>query len=200
MTQPRERAHESPLGVWEVMSRREILAAPPWLRVSAEEVRLPSGRVLRDFYEVELPDFVVVVAETPAGEIVVEHQYKHGVKRMATFLPAGLVEKQEEPLAAAQRELQEETGYVASEWLGLGTFVVDGNRGCGRAHVFLARGARKTGEPVPDENEPLIVRLARPEELLREVLAGELVGLAHMAAFMLALGAGYLGGKIALRP
>lgn len=179
-------------GEWETLSRRELLSAPPWVRVTVEEVRLPNGRIVSDFYQVALPDFALVVPVTAEGLVVGLRQYKHGVKRVSTMLPAGLIQEGEEPLAAAQRELREETGYASPQWHLLGTFVVDGNRGCGRAHVFVALAARRDSESLPDELEPLEVRLARPADMVQAALTGEMVGLAHVAALMLALGAGWI--------
>ena len=181
--------------IWETLSRRELLDASPWVRVAVEEVRLPGGRVIGDFYQVALPEFTVVVAETAEGLIVTAHQYKHGVRRVSTMLPAGLIEDGEDPRACAERELLEETGYEANCWRKLGAFVVDGNRGCGRAHVFLALDARRVAEPIADELEPLEVRLARPRDLVEAALSGEVAVLAHVAALMLAVGAGLLSER-----
>jgi ADP-ribose pyrophosphatase len=157
-----------------------------------EEVRLPNGQIVRDFYQVALPDFALVVPVTAEGLVVALRQYKHGVKRVSTMFPAGIMQEGEEPLACAQRELLEETGYASSQWHEFGAFVVDGNRGCGRAHVFVALAARRDSEPKRDELEPLEVRLATPAELLQDVAAGEMVGLAHVAALMLSVGTGWI--------
>ena len=65
---------------------------------------------------------------------------------------------------AAQRELLEETGYSAAEWINLGQYAVDGNRGAGVAHFFLAKGAVKTQEIKADDlEEHQMVLLDRPE-------------------------------------
>lgn len=150
---------------------------------------------MRDFYQVALPDFALVVPVTPEGLIVSLRQYKHGVGRVTTMLPAGLIQDGEEPLACAQRELREETGYVSTQWHRLGEFVVDGNRGCGRAHLFVAVGSRRETEPRTDELEPLEVRLSKPADLVQHVATGKMVGLAHVAALMLALGAGWISAS-----
>jgi ADP-ribose pyrophosphatase len=188
-----DRPAESPAENWQTLARRELLNAPPWVKVAVEEVRLPNGRIVRDFYEVALPDFALIVAQTAEGPIVTLRQYKHGVRRVSTMLPAGLIEDGEDPLACAKRELLEETGYEAPRWRPLGTFVMDGNRGCGHAHLFLAQEARQVAAPIADELEPLEVRLTPPDDLVRAALSGEVAVLAHVAAFMLAVGAGFIG-------
>lgn len=177
---------------WRTLDRRELLSAPPWVRVAVEAVRLPSGRVVSDFYQVELPDFALIVPQTAEGMIVTLRQYKHGIKRVSTMLPAGLIQEGEEPLACARRELLEETGHTSSQWHSLGVFVVDGNRGCGRAHLFAALAARRTAEPQVDELEPLEVRLANPPDVVQAIARGEMVALAHAAALLLSLNAGLI--------
>ncbi|MBN2304060.1 MAG: NUDIX hydrolase, partial [Anaerolineae bacterium] len=68
-------------------------------------------------------------------------------------LVGGYIEPGEDPLAAAQRETLEETGYQAPQWTTLGSYRVDANRGAGMAYAFLATGAHKVTEPNADDLE-----------------------------------------------
>jgi ADP-ribose pyrophosphatase len=155
--------------------------------VVRERVELPSGRVLDDFYRIVLPEFVMVVPWTPAGEAVMVRGYKHGLGRINLSPPAGLIEANEEPLAAARRELLEETGYESDDWRALGRFVVDGNRGCGRMHLYVARDARPARAPADDELEELQVELLTRPRLLEALGSGEIGNLAGAGGLALAL-------------
>lgn len=172
---------------WETLARREVVDARPWVRVWADDLRLPDGRVIQGFATIELPDYAVVVALTPGGDVVIERNYKHGPRRVCLNLPAGYLEPGEAPLAAAQRELLEETGYVADEWVPLGRFTTDGNRGCGTASLFLARGARQVAPPQAHDLEVLTIDLLPLDELAQTVRRGEVAILSIAAAIGLAV-------------
>ncbi len=171
---------------WEVLRRREIADARPWLRLWAEDLRLPDGRTVEGFYTIEAPDYAVIVALTPDGRVVVERNYKHGPRRVCLNLPAGYLEPGEAPLAAARRELREETGYAADEWTPLGQFAESGNRGAGTAHLFLARGARRVAEPDAGDLEALEIGLMPFDDLLDAVREGDVAVLSIAAAIGLA--------------
>jgi ADP-ribose pyrophosphatase len=172
---------------WRVLSREIALDASPWLRCWVETVQLPTGKVYDDFYTVEMRDFAIVFALTDAYEVVAERNYRHGLGEVATVLPAGFIDDGEAPLHAAQRELREETGYEASQWRSLGSYVLDGNRGCGHMHAFLARGARAASHQELDEMEQIQVELLPLQRLSDMLLNGEVKTIATAAATGMAL-------------
>ncbi len=158
----------------------------PWLEVFRESIELPDGRVVDDFYSVEMQDFGVVAAITDQREVVVERLYRHGPGRMTWSLPAGFVQEGESPLEATIRELREETGFEAREWTPLGRFVVDGNRGCGWCHCFLARGARRLHLPKSEDLAEVEVSLVPWGRLIELLANGEVSELASAATLGLA--------------
>lgn len=171
---------------WETLARREVLDRRPWLRVWSEDVLLPDGRVIEDFSTIEMPDYAMVVALTDDGLVVAERNYKHGPRRVGLHLPAGYLEPGEDPLAAARRELLEETGYAAERWATLGSFAIDGNRGGGTGHFFLAHGARLVAPPDAGDPEEIAVELLPLDALLAATRNGEINVLSVAAAIGLA--------------
>lgn len=180
---------------WKVLQTREIFVAEPWLKLSVDQVLLPDGKIVDDYYQIDLTEYVVIFARTEIGEAIMLRSYKHGVGDVCLVLPAGSMEKSEQPVESARRELLEETGYSADEWDSLGSFVVHGNYGCGRAHLFAARGARKIAEPDSGDLETMEVVLMQPEEVLDAVRQGEVAGLGSVAAVALALNPAYVTGE-----
>jgi ADP-ribose diphosphatase len=175
---------------WELLDVLKLISEPPWIEVFREKVRLPSGRVLDDFYRVITPAFSVVVAVTPEGQLVMVRGYKHGPRKICLNAPAGLIEAGESPLEAAQRELLEETGYTGSHWAMLGSFIVDSNRQCGTAHIFLAKNAVQVTQAQDDDAEELEVELMSPRHFLEAVRANDISTLGTVSAIALAMANG----------
>lgn len=177
-----------PLTAWQTVSRREIVDARPWLRLMAEDIQLPDGQIIHDFYTIDAPDYVMIVALTAdTNAAIVERSYKHGPRRVSLSLPAGYIEHGEDPLAAAQRELLEETGHIADSWQHLGTFTVDGNRGCGAAHIYFARNAHQTAVPDAGDLEEMEIQFLSMAALREALLRGEVAQLPVVAAIGMAV-------------
>lgn len=149
---------------WETIKTEVSADFGPWFAVVKDTLRLPSSRIVDDYYRIESPDYVLIHAVLPDGKVLLERQYKQCLKRFILTAPSGSIDADEEPLAAAKRELREETGYVASDWRKVGAFTVDGTRGICTAHFFCADGLACDSEPVVDDMEELeLVSLSREE-------------------------------------
>jgi ADP-ribose pyrophosphatase len=149
---------------WETLSKEIVLDMPPFLRVEAHRIKLPDGRVIEDWTWLITPDFVVIVAVTESNDYLCFRQTKYCVDGTTLALVGGYINAEEEPLKAAKRELLEETGYETRQWESLGQYAVDGNRGNGSAHLFLARGAHKVRNPEADDlEEQVLLKLSRAE-------------------------------------
>ncbi len=146
------------------LSRQLVLDLSPYLQVETHSVKLPDGRVIEGWPWLISPDFVNVAAITEDGLYLCFRQTKYSIDGTSLAPVGGYLEPGEDPLEAAKRELQEEMGYQARHWEGLGTFAVDGNRGNGKAHFFLARGAYPAGKfPSDDLEQQQLLMLTRPE-------------------------------------
>ena len=156
---------------WETLDRRTILDQGKYLVVENHTVRLPDGRIIRDWPWIITPDYVNVLAVTEDDRFLCFRQTKYAVEGTTLAPVGGFIEPGEEPAVAARRELREETGYGASEWIDLGHYCVDGNRGAGTAYLYLAIGARPVGRPTADdleEQELLHLNRYEIEEALEE--------------------------------
>lgn len=180
---------------WKILSQRNILERR-WLSISEERVELPNGTVIDEFHVLHTPDWASVIALTGAGdpdsEIVMVEQYRHGLGRTSLEFPAGVIDAGETPLAAAQRELREETGYTASTWQPLIVMSPEPARSTHRAHFFLATGAEFVGPAQPEASEVITVRRCPVRYLLDEIAQGHLVHASHIAAVLLAARRGFL--------
>lgn len=163
------------------LSRRPLCKPSLFLEVELHEVELPDGRRIDDWAWVITPDFANVLARTVEGRFVCFRQSKYGIDGDSFAPVGGFLEPGEAPLAAAQRELLEETGYTAPTWHALGSYIVDPNRGVATAHLFLALDARFDRPSVPGDLEPQELLLLTQAEVEAALDAGQFKALAWAA-------------------
>lgn len=158
---------------WQILDSSYSFVCP-WLKVRKDVVRLPNGVVIPDFYVTELPDWVNVIAITTDSRFIIEEQYRHGIQKVCFELPAGEVEQGEEPLIAAQRELEEETGYTGGEWKAFGTSVPNAS-GCNNTcHSFIAIGVENNNEPKREPTEDIKIHLVTKATIKEMLLDGRI--------------------------
>ncbi len=172
---------------WKTIVRRLLLDRGKFLKIEMHTVALPDGRIIEDWPWVITPEYVNVAAVTADGLFLCFRQTKYAIAGESLAVVGGYLEPGEAPLAAAQRELREETGYEAAGWAALGAYAVDGNRGAGVAHLYLALGARRVAEPVVDDLEEQVLLLLTRAEVAAALAAGEFKVLAWAAVVALAL-------------
>ena len=172
---------------WKTLSKRAVLRYGKLLTVENHIVRLPDGRVIEDWPWIITPDYVNVLAITKDDMFLCFRQIKYALEGSSLAPVGGYLEPGEEPLAAAQRELLEETGYQATRWIHLGSYVVDANRGAGTGHLFLACGAHRVAETQADDLEEQELLYLSRSEVEAALAAGQFKVLPWTALVALAL-------------
>ena len=172
---------------WKTLSRVTILEHSKYLTVENHTVELPDGRIIEDWPWIITPDFANVVPVTVNGEVLCFRQTKYGVEGTSLAPVGGYIEPGEDPLETAKRELLEETGYQAPEWIGLGAYRVGANRGFAMAHLFLALEARQVAERQADDLEEQELLTFSRAEVEAALAGGEFKVLAWAAAVAFAL-------------
>jgi ADP-ribose pyrophosphatase len=180
-------AEPFPMQPWKTLSRQTILNHSKWLVVEDHTVQLPDGRVIPNWCWVIMPNYVNVAAMTEDGQYICFRQTKYSIPDTSLATVGGYLDPGEDPLSAAQRELREETGCIAPEWISLGAYAVHGNHGSETAHFYLARGAHKVSAPVSDDLEEQELLLLSRQEVETALRAGEFKVLAWAAIMSLAL-------------
>jgi ADP-ribose pyrophosphatase len=175
------------LNPWKTLSRTTILNHSRFLAVEDHVVELPNGRVIPNWCWVITPNYINVLAETEDGKFLCFRQTKYAIEGTTLAPIGGYIEPGEEPLACAKRELREETGYEAPEWINLGSYWVDPNRGMATGNLFLARGARRVTQRDADDLEEQELLYFSRAELTAALATGEFKVLAWVTVVALGL-------------
>lgn len=134
-----------------------------------------DGRV-GDFITVDCPEWVVIIPifkdEDGVTRVIVEQQYRHGSDSVTREFPAGLVEKDEDALTAAKRELLEETGLVAAKVTLLGNLSPNNAFMSNRQYFFLAEDLEKVSGQNLDQNEEIDILALPFEDVINEMGTG----------------------------
>ncbi len=121
---------------------------------------------------------VILAVDNAKGKkdpwIVIERQYRHAANQFLWELPAGKLEPNEDPLAGAQRELEEETGYRAKKWKPLVEYFASPGFLGESMKVFLAEGL-VAGDAHPEEDESIEFRLVKLSEVLKMIEKGAIL-------------------------
>lgn len=172
---------------WKIISS-QIAFDHPWYKVRRDEVELPNGHRMDDYFVRVGPEVVLVFPVTPEGEVVLVRQYKHGAQEILLELPGGFFDPEEEnPTAAALRELQEETGYETATITRLHSIIDNPTKDTHQLHLFIAEGARPVSTQDLDVSEDIQVVRVPLSQMAGVVLEGKVRVSGSVALIFLAL-------------
>jgi len=150
---------------WKLRSTRKLFESP-WFDLRQDELTLPSGREIT-YTVIDHPGYAMCVPLLDDGRVVTVEVHRHTVGATLLECPAGGLDG-EVPEVAARRELEEETGYTASELTALGSFYGSPGSSNENFHLFLATGLSHDGEIAHEETEQIRV-VTTPIETLYEL-------------------------------
>jgi 8-oxo-dGTP pyrophosphatase MutT (NUDIX family) len=159
--------------------------------VIAREVEFAAGVEPEIYHAVSQRDYLAIVALTPDGRIPIVRQYRPAIEAFTWELPAGLVERGEDPAAAGARELLEETGYPARAVHSLGApAAACTGRLSNYVHSFFVQTGERAADFTPEPG--LTIALKSPAELAALIKSGAFVQQLHLGALLLAELGGFL--------
>lgn len=162
----------------------ETLAQGSLLTVKQDVVRLANGNISQREY-VTHPGAVVIVPVLASGNVLLERQFRYPLHQVFIELPAGKIDPDEDVLKTGQRELLEETGYAAQNWVKLGVQHPCIGYSNEVIHIYLATNL-VAGEHQRDEDEMLEVFDLKLEQCLDMIHSGEITDSKTIVALFLA--------------
>lgn len=132
------------------------------------------------------PGASAVVAIDEENRIIMEKQFRYALNDYLLEIPAGKLDAGEDPLVCAKRELEEETGIIASEWISLGTIATSPGFCNEVIHLYVAKGLSK-GEIHWDEDEYVEVERYTFDELLQRIKEEKIKDSKSLSALLLAM-------------
>lgn len=173
---------------WETVNSHMVINHR-WCQVRRDEIKLPNGKIVDDYFVYIKPDVAMVLPITENGEIVFVRQYRHALGDFFIELPAGHFEpNQEKAQIAAMRELTEETGYVASNLQKIATLYDKPGKDTNHIHLFLAENVIKVEEQQLDLTEEIEVLLIPQGEVFTKISQGEISVAGTVAALYMGMG------------
>jgi ADP-ribose pyrophosphatase len=155
-----------------IISSRAVYRGPVFF-VTTDQVQEPASIVVRRDVVRHSGSIVIMAVDDTGSEprVLLEWQYRHAAQGFMWELPAGRVDEGERELAAAKRELREETGYTASQWKRILHFYVSPGFLDETMSIYLARGLR-AGIAQPEDDERIAIRFFPLSRALRMARQG----------------------------
>jgi 8-oxo-dGTP pyrophosphatase MutT (NUDIX family) len=168
---------------WKLLDT-EIVCQDRWGTVLRKTYQLGNGAPDQKHVTVEKPEFAVIAAVDDSRNLLLVRQYRHGTDRKYWALPGGFVDEGETPVVAAQRELLEETGYVATRASYIGALHPVPAFLKSVAHIVLCEDLRKDHHAIIDDEIECSAAVSL-DDVIHRILSGEIDEMQAVSAILL---------------
>lgn len=175
---------------WPKIVNRRTVPVSPWIRLIERAIEFVPGAEPEIYHAVDQADYIAIVARTADGLFPIVRQYRPALEKRTWELPAGMVDKGEDPAACCRRELLEETGLKAGTVHDLGTYAPCTARLSNLVHSFFVECEALV--PGGKTESGIDVKLVSSAELATLIRSGEFVLQLHIGALMLAMMRGHI--------
>jgi len=150
---------------WKKIASKKVFE-DRWFKARADACQFPDGRIIDQYYVVELPNCANAIVVTPNNEIVLVKQYRYPVDAVTLELPGGVINEGEDPAVAALRETQEETGYTSNQIQLICKTAPNPAINDNTAYFYLIENAVPTAHSNPDFYEDIEVVLYSKKDFI----------------------------------
>ena len=171
---------------WKKLDSKYIIQRP-WATLRVDKLEMPNGNIKDEYYVLEYPTWVNMVAITEDNQVIFVKQYRHGAGQIMVELPAGVVEENEDPEIAARRELLEETGYAFDDISYVCELYANPATSGNLTYTYLLTGGRKVQEQELDPSEDIDMVLMDLEDAKQFLFDNKIGQALHTSALFYTL-------------
>ena len=170
---------------WKTLTTKYI-SQHKYFTARVDKCEMPDGKIVEEYYVVELPVSACALAITEDGNVVMARQYRHPIQETILEIPGGFIDAGEPSQKAIARELLEETGYEFSSIEYVGKVAANPGVLDNYTELFLAQGGKKVAGQSLDHNEEIEIVLVPVEEVRAMLNKNEIVQSLHVSCLLYA--------------
>jgi len=156
---------------WQIIKDTKVFETPIF-NLHEREVKPAGENQPSDFYVLDAPEWINIIALTPDREIVLVEQYRHGIDEVTLEIPGGMVDPGEKPIEAAKRELAEETGFTSDSWELIGKSSSNPAFLTNFTHLYLVENCKKTEDQQTEGTEDIDVHIMKLKDFMNLIRNG----------------------------
>ena len=163
----------------------EYLVNSKWLKIRKDEVQLPNGTSIDDYFVIEKNNVALIVAMDKDKRVILKKEYRYAIDKELIEIPGGTYENESDnPLDVAKRELLEETGYESDDWEFLGMLYDYPTKDTNTISLYMAKNIYKVAEQKLDISEDITYEFVPIKEAIRMCIDNEIQVSGSIAALM----------------